>query len=420
MSIPQSITYVDDQRLVDLIAAASHRVVHMAPGVTEPVATAIDDAWRRLGSRGVTVILDVDAEVCRLGYGTIEGLAKACDAAIRRGVSVLRQPGLRIGLLITDDTTVVYSPTPLLIEAGSNQPQRPNAIELRSPPAEVVKDIGLAEDSRGERAVGLDAVQAPEVAAVKRDLDSAPPVKFDLARRVRVFNARFQFVELELAGCYVSRKKVPIPSSLVGLARNPEVQSQFHAHFNLITKGALQVSAGAGRVVTEESLQKQRQDIARQFLIPLKGYGSVVLRANKHSLEAAVEQLRAQVKLFQDGVIGGLEQSMDANRTALLDALLPAVAANPPPTYTKFHGSGISEAQVRSLLGEDIQRAFGDAKALVGDMAVSLVFKDVAIESLQDERFIAIARAAMPSVGVLHEEYIAAPAGADRAGEQTL
>jgi len=31
-------------------------------------------------------------------------------------------PGISIGLLIADDVTLIYNPTPLLIEAGSGQP----------------------------------------------------------------------------------------------------------------------------------------------------------------------------------------------------------------------------------------------------------------------------------------------------------
>ncbi len=38
------------------------------------------------------------------------------------------QSGVRIGLVISDDTTLVYSPVPQLIEAGSNSVEKPNAI----------------------------------------------------------------------------------------------------------------------------------------------------------------------------------------------------------------------------------------------------------------------------------------------------
>lgn len=125
-----SVTNIDDERLVALIERATYRVVLLAPGVSEPVARVLTAAWYRLGADAVTVILDIDPEVCRLGYGTLEALQILRDAAAKVGALVCRQPGLRIGVIISDDSTVIYSPTPLLIEAGSDQPERPNAIQL--------------------------------------------------------------------------------------------------------------------------------------------------------------------------------------------------------------------------------------------------------------------------------------------------
>jgi len=410
MSTAPSITNANDAKLVSLIDQAAQRVVLLIPGASEEVARSLASAWLRLGGPGVTVILDVDPEVCRLGYGTLEGLQIVREAAAEAGTIVCHQPGVRIGLLISDNTTLVFSPAPLLIEAGSMQPQRPNAIQLETVPNQVAKDLGLGEHGHLKRAVGLDPVKPDQVEAVAQDLRSAPPVKFDLARRVRVFTSRFQFVDLEMTGCYVSRKKVPIPSRLVGLAKNQDIQAQFHAHFNLVNKGKLEVRTRRDRVITEDSLQKLRQEIVRDYLITIKGYGSVALRANKDKLLKAVRKLRAAVKVFQKGITQNLQQHMDSNAKALVEALLLAVASNPPDAYTKFHGSHITESQVRQLLEADIKEAFGQAEDLVQEMKVSLVFKDVAYESLVDKKFLEVARHAMPGVEFLHEEYDAAQA----------
>jgi hypothetical protein len=406
-----SITNVNDAKLVQLISAASRRVLLLAPGVSELVAKAIALAWKRLGRDAVTVVVDVDPEVCRFGYGTLEALELLRDAAARSGALVCHQAGVRIGLLICDDSTLIYSPAPLLIEAGSNQPDRPNGIRLAAPPEQIVNDVGLGTNPASQRTVGLDAVPAGRIEQVAQDLKSNPPAKFDLARQVRVFTSRFQFVELEMTGCYVSRKRVPIPSSLVGLARTDEIQSQFHAHFNLINGTELTVKVG-DRKVNERALAKRRQKIIKDFLIPLTGYGQAVLRANKDKLVAAVDELKADVQAFSAGLKDSLQKLMDANAAALAEALFPAVKANPPDAYTKFHGEGIEDGQLRQMLGEDLRDAFGQASNLIQDMKVSLIFKDVAYESLVDKKFLETARAAMPGVKSLHEEFDAARASA--------
>lgn len=409
MSDNPCIINADERRLVELINGASRRIVYMAPGLTRSIAAVLSDAWRRLGSHAVSVILDVDPEVCRLGYGTLEGLKEIQNSAMDLGVLVCHQPGVRIGLLISDDVTLIHSPTPLLVEAQSKTLRHPNAILLGVPPAQLSKEIGLGENPDKERSVGLDPVRPAKIQEVEHDISNNPPVEFDLARKVRVFTSRFQFVELEMTGCYISRKKVPIPSSLIGLANEQDVQSQFHAHFNLVSRGGLQVKHGE-LVLTEEVLRKRKEQITKDFLIPLKSYGNVVLRANKDKLINAVETLRAEVKAFQDGVCANLQTQMDENAKALVNALLPAVTRTPPTWYTKFHGPVASETNLRPLLAREIGSAFGRADSLVREMNVNLIFKDVAYESLVDEEFLEVARRTIPGLEFLHEEYDAARA----------
>ena len=402
-----SITYVDDYKLIEAIRNAQHRLVFLAPGVNQDIAAELTEAWKRLNKEAVTVILDVDAEVCRLGYGTLEGLKTLREAASGMGALVCHQPGVRLGLIVSDDITLVYSPTPLLIEAGSKQAEQPNAIILDAVPKQLASDIGLGDNPNLDRVIGLDPVKPHQIDELAQDLSVAPPVKFNLARQVRVFTSHFQFVELEMTGCYISHKKVPIPSDLMGLANEKDIQSQLHAHFNLVNKGRLEVKDG-DRVLTEETLRKKRQEIAGGFLIPLKGYGSVVLRANKTYFEKAVSALSEDVKKYQSGIKAELQKQMDQNADALIKALLPTIKQNPPEAYVKFHGRGISEKQLQQLLEKDIKSAFGKAEDLAQEMTVKWVFKDVTYESLTDTKFLKVAREAMPNVPFLHDEYDAA------------
>jgi hypothetical protein len=59
-----------DASLVDLIQRARRRLVVVCPALTDLVASALADRLADEGSLCVTVILDADPEVYRLGYGT--------------------------------------------------------------------------------------------------------------------------------------------------------------------------------------------------------------------------------------------------------------------------------------------------------------------------------------------------------------
>ncbi len=405
-----SVTNADDAKLVALIQAATRRVVLIAPGVSSTLAKALCDVWQRLGTEAVNIVLDVDPEVCRLGYGTIEGLTLLAQAAARAQTLICHHPGVRIGLLVCDDTALIFSATPLLVEAGSTHPNRPNAILLNSLPESLARDLGLGQTGIHDRTVGLEPVRPEQIRAVQKDLDQAPPLKFDLARRVRVFTSRFQFVELELTGCFIFRKKVPIPSELVGLHGRRDIEKQFHAHFNMVNPSGLEIRTRKGVILNEEFLKRLRQDIERRFLIQLEGYGKVVLRANEPQLLRHVRRLRAAVKLFQRGIRQRLQKRMDENVQALVEALYPAVKANPPDAYRKFYGPNPPDSYLRQQLTSDISKAFGRVEDLLQEMKVSLVFKEVAYESLVDPHFIEVARKAMPGQDCFHEEFDAARA----------
>ena len=107
---------------------------------------------------------------------------------------------------------------------------------------------------------------------------------------------------------------------------------------------------GKERVVTEDSLAKRKQQIMKDLLIPLKTYGSVVLRANKERLVQAVEDLKADVTMLQEGIKKNLQKNMDENAMSLVEALLPAVLARPPDSYKKILGPDLTPAQIRHYL----------------------------------------------------------------------
>jgi hypothetical protein len=113
---------------------------------------------------------------------------------------------------------MVYAPTPLLIEAGSQQENRPNAVIVGPPPLSVLREMGFGENGYSDQTIGLDLAKDIEIKPVLDDLQINPPQKFDLARTVRVFNAHIEFVDFNLVGASIARKTVRIPARLMGLA----------------------------------------------------------------------------------------------------------------------------------------------------------------------------------------------------------
>jgi len=119
MTSAPSIKSVDDQAMIRLVETARERLVYVAPGVSEQMSRALATAWCRLGDR-MAVVLDADPGCCRLGYGTEAGLKALHEAAAGLGAVVAHQPHLRIGVIITEHETMIFTPSPLLIEGGAH------------------------------------------------------------------------------------------------------------------------------------------------------------------------------------------------------------------------------------------------------------------------------------------------------------
>jgi len=394
MNSPAALTVANDQAIIEMIRSAKERLIIMAPGVSEPVAAAIEERWRNLGPAAVTVILDVDPEVCRMGYGTLRALEMLREVASNQGGLVNNHPGIRIGLVIADGETLIYTPTPLLIEASPTpaQPQeqpKPNAIRIGLPPESLQRDLGIGPDGARERMVGLDGVTKEQTDSVSKNLAENPPQKFDVARSVRVFNAQFEFVEIEIKGAALQRKTVRLPNYLLGLEENTVLDQAMRATFRVVDRDS---------PVSGARLERHRQRIIRRYLHHLPGYGFIVLRRDKEKLVQALDYLRWAVESFRLRLASELQVSLDAKRKALAEVLEARITQRPNERRRLFLGTP------KEIVEHELHRLFGSASDLIDAIQLRVVYKAVTYESLVDPKFVALVRDRVPALERLHEE----------------
>ena len=105
---------LSSQRIADLIRTARQSVCYAAPSIQSDVAQAMVESGGRLGAEMLTVCLDFDERVMRMGYGDIGAVKLLRDA----DVNVRSAPGLRAALVIVDDAGFIFTPPPLHHCAG--------------------------------------------------------------------------------------------------------------------------------------------------------------------------------------------------------------------------------------------------------------------------------------------------------------
>jgi hypothetical protein len=117
----------------------------------------------------------------------------------------------------------------------------------------------------------LSSVSGRDMKPLLHNLPLNPPQKFDIARTVRVFNSSFEFVEFEPIGTALHRKTAPIPGKLMGLAGDERTQKLLRTSFRVIDDSD---------AICGSHLHRRKQLIARRFIKPVAGYGTVILRAH--------------------------------------------------------------------------------------------------------------------------------------------
>ena len=117
--------HLSSSHIADLIDNANDSVCYAAPGLQLLPAKALVNAVKRLGTEMLTVWIDFDERVMRMGYGDIEAVKILCDA----GITVSHAPMLRSALIIVDGQGYTFTPTPLYLEAEPGYQVR-NAIRL--------------------------------------------------------------------------------------------------------------------------------------------------------------------------------------------------------------------------------------------------------------------------------------------------
>jgi hypothetical protein len=380
-----------DDTLCALIRQARDKLVLIAPGITRPVALALGD--RLTDSRlAVTVILDNDPEVYRLGFGTPEGLAALKEQLDANHLELRCQPGIRIGVLVADDKTLIFSPTPQLLEAGSTSPSKPNAVFLEGSIAKTLSEAaGASENTRpSDSEIGQRALTPQDVEAIKKNVMENPPAPFDLTQKARVFSSRLQYVEFTVEKYQLTRQTVPIPAYLMGLAG--DMQDRWHNNLRVMdmqsTTVNLNIMDATGNTkevsVGQKYLDDERKKIEKKFLIPVVGFGSVMFKNKQKCFESATDDFCELLNRYFERLEQQLDDSLWKVVLSVVERLLPSVKANPPEQY-KRHGDP-SGADLEEFLQKDIADAIS-VKRLLKEPKIKRIYKEIAYQSVMSDDF---------------------------------
>ena len=407
---------VTDDMLVGWIDGAKERLVFVAPGVRVKVAQALVAAAERLRGKGaVSYILDVDAEVCRLGYGEIDGLKLLQGVPGMNGGILSAQPGVRIGIVIADDDTLFYSPTPLLIESEpveekksntlypqiidswSTPVQRPNGVFIRKSVPPAVAAACSADGSYAKREIGLDPIDEKAVKQADESLKKAPPKKFDLARQERVFSSKLCFMELEITGYQISSKKLELDPGLFVI--DDDTRKRLSNRFRVFDKDRMprdieyKTKDGGPVLLSMEYIEKRIQELRKAFLINVGRWGTVILRSRMEDFKASVGEIVTMLNFYKETANDRVKNLAVAACRKLAAEVSGKLLVNPPARLqNRLAMKSTREGKVEIIaqyIAESCEKEI--AAALAGfNPKAKTVEKDVTYSTFSDKEFITL------------------------------
>ncbi len=392
------------QEMASFIRSAKASVCYAAPGVQSEVALAIADVAKRFGAEMISVILDFDERVIRMGFGSINGV----EILREKGVVIQNCPKLRTGIVIVDQKGYVFTPTALYLEDDQSLPNALNAIRMSSeqlieararlsPAAKVIAiaQVKTPEEKAKIEALPLDiqveVVEENDFKAVQQKLHEVPPVSFDVVRQVRVFEPYLQYVELSLTGVAIQRHRLVIPPGIQKLGASKELENRLRTTFDLIEKGSK---------LSSKPLEDALNEIRKNFTPSLgKDHGRVVLKAAKPILMQRLVEFREKLAEYQKTVKDELQAHLNKSREEVITYFLPQVIESPPDALRgRLLTAKPSEEDARRWLGGELDRVFPKTEDIVQEMKLEERFKDVTFETLNKDDFLESVKAAFPNL----------------------
>lgn len=223
---------------------------------------------------------------------------------------------------------------------------------------------------------------------IQQNLIAAPPVKFDIARQVRVFQPHFQYVELSLTGAAIQRNKLNLPRSIQKIGMDKELEGRLKTTFDLLDKNGS---------ASSKDLEKELKEIRDNFTPSLgKNHGRVILKKALSRFEERIAELRTKIEDHQKSLAGHLEEELEKSKEMIVNYYLPIVQKNIPDHLYGTYGDNPTEENIKKWLTRELNKTFPTAESLVQKIQLDVNYKDVTFDTLNREDFLGSIQKAYP------------------------
>jgi hypothetical protein len=377
------------QTLTDILFSANRQIVLSLPNISLIIAEALLELKRKKNLR-IKIFIEINEQSYRTGYGEIEALQKLSDAKI----DVLDKKDVNLYFIIVDSEGFFHFPKSRFTE------EEGIAYDLFPMETNQVKTIkflfdALDEDDEIEDEIieNIDpnviqtiagSIKVPEkdkTLELIKTISNDPPLKPEYNRKLSVYTAKFQFVELKFKGANLHVKKVTLPSKALPF-KDAKLKNAIEANLRLFADlSEIEFMQPFFDLKTEVDL------LRTNYLVHLKERDkNLIVREEKPAFESILKIITENVDNLKINMQNKLQDEIGKSRKSIAENLADFLRINTIEELKGLTGDTL-EREISNYVSSIVSRIhFPSAKHLLEEISFSWFYYDLTWEDLNNEK----------------------------------
>jgi len=387
-----------------LIAQAHNRLLIYAPGLSAAEMDALKQVRSNLVPENILVYLDVSENSFLSGYwhGQLAGVL----ASLIDKTHVHNTFQARLGLLVVDDRSLIFTPPLPRVEAEPDN-QEANAVQLNAEMTELlwrsilIRAHDLLEE--GSMLAGANGhkpdepIQIPERPPVDQGVleqitarqEHLPPIQPNQERLLVSLQNQLKLVRFHVIGYKLENRTLSLPNEIVEIlgSDSGEVNEYLRASWRIITEQDDKEMQNL-----QSRMRDQVDDIRIKYLKPLGHFGGGLLTKQRPQFEHTLQALEATLDQIRTYIREKLPAYLDKSRQQLVLLILERTKARnillPEPPLDLFTSRSSQDLQRRAVERLVDKVNWPTLEELVSGVELNYAIDDMTNDHLSQPSFI--------------------------------
>lgn len=375
--------------MVDLFKSAQELIMISSPGISEVVAEALISSQNEDGIK-VKVYLEFTEKSFRHGFGEINAITKLRE----NNIEIFSNEGMNLYFIIVDYSGYFYFPKSLFVEEeGTASDLFPmteqqvktikllynnldkNDLEFES----IIEEIGIV--TLQDVSKKITPILKESSILLEEKINNDLPVKPNYERKLNVYKAEFQFVELKFSGAKLHTKKVKLPWRSLPF-KDATLKKTIEANLRILDD------------ISEKTFLKPFFDlindldsIRKKYFYYLKTRDkNIIKRADKSILIDEINSICNRIEDVKLSIINQLQKEIQNSRNRVKNNLLAFFLENKPEEFEELTDEDVLKSEIENYCSKIISTIhFPRAISLLNVLKLDLHFYDITWQDLNNK-----------------------------------